>query len=300
MATSLSIITPSLNQSRFIERTIRSVLSQDVPGIEYVICDGGSTDGTLEILRRFDSQIDWCSEPDGGQADAVNKGILRTSGEVIGWLNSDDIYYPRMLEKVCAFFDSNSEIDVIYGQANHINEDDSLIAPYPTELWNLERLKEVCFLCQPAVFFRRRVVDRFGLLDSKLRFCMDYEYWIRLALSGSVFSHQKQIFAGSRMYAENKTKSFLREVHAEINDMLLEKLGNVPDSWIFNYAHAVLESRGKTREHKFRFVADLSLNAFIASIKWNRTMSKGVRRTILEWLSDGLVNKFEGENWFRR
>ena len=137
MATSLSIITPSLNQSRFIERTIRSVLSQDVPGIEYVICDGGSTDGTLEILRRFDSQIDWCSEPDGGQADAVNKGILRTSGEVIGWLNSDDIYYPRMLEKVCAFFDSNSEIDVIYGQANHINEDDSLIAPYPTELWNL-------------------------------------------------------------------------------------------------------------------------------------------------------------------
>ena len=146
MATSLSIITPSLNQSRFIERTIRSVLSQDVPGIEYVICDGGSTDGTLEILRRFDSQIDWCSEPDGGQADAVNKGILRTSGEVIGWLNSDDIYYPRMLEKVCAFFDSNSEIDVIYGQANHINEDDYLIAHYKTELSNLDRLNQVCFL----------------------------------------------------------------------------------------------------------------------------------------------------------
>ena len=288
MATSLSIITPSLNQSRFIERTIRSVLSQDVPDIQYVVCDGGSTDGTLEILRRFDSRIDWHSEPDQGQADAVNKGILRTSGEVIGWLNSDDIYYPDTLRKACAFFESDSETDVLYGEGNHIDEDDAVIAPYPTECWNPERLKEACFLCQPAVFFRRRVVDRFGLLRSELKFCMDYEYWLRLALSGSVFSHRKRLFAGSRMYAENKTRRFRREVHAEINDMLVQKLNRVPDVWLFHYAHAVLESKGRSRKRKFRFAAGLSLNAIMASIRWNRRVSGGVCRTISEWLSGSL------------
>ncbi len=288
MATTLSIITPSLNQGRFIERTIQSVLSQDVPGLQYLVCDGGSTDETLDILRSFDSRIDWNSEPDEGQTDAVNRGILRSSGEVIGWLNSDDIYYPNTLREVCAFFDSDSEADVFYGEANHIDEDDSVIEPYPTELWNLERLKETCFLCQPAVFFRRRVVDRLGLLRSELRYCMDYEYWLRLGLSGAVFAHRKLLLAGSRMYADNKTKRFRRQVHAEINDMLLQKLRFVPEIWIFHYAHAVLESKGRSRKQKLRFALGLSLISISASVRWNRRVSRNVCRTIFRWLSGSL------------
>ncbi len=202
-----SIVTPSYNQGRFIERTLLSVAAQEGPGIEveHVVFDAGSTDETVTVLNRHEERVRWISEKDNGQADAVNKGICNTDGEIIGWLNSDDVYYPGALERVAQFFGNRPDVDVVYGMADHIDLEGHPFEPYPTEEWNFERLKETCFICQPALFLRRCVFEKHGPLDESLHYCMDYEYWLRLGKAGVSFGYLQETLAGSRLYAENKT-----------------------------------------------------------------------------------------------
>ena len=242
----ISVVTPSFNQGRFVERTIRSVLDQGVPGLEYFVADGGSTDGTLEVLRRYDGRLRYVSGRDGGQADAVNQAIAATSGEVVGWLNSDDVYLPGALGSVLAYFADHPEVEVVYGDAQHIDEHDAVLEPYYTQDWDFARLADVCYLCQPAVFFRRRVVDRFGPLDARLRYCMDYEYWLRVG-AAVPFARIAGVLAGSRLYQTNKTLGARVAVHVEIARMLRQRLGRVPERWIWNYAYAVVDARGADR-----------------------------------------------------
>jgi glycosyltransferase involved in cell wall biosynthesis len=240
----VTVVTPSFNQGRFIGRTLASVASQSGADIEHLVMDGASTDETLALLRQTSSPVRWQSEPDRGQAHAVNKGLHAGSGEIIGWLNSDDIYYPGAIAQVVAYFAANPQDDVVYGMADHIDLDDHAFERYPTQPWNLERLKQYCFICQPALFLRRRVVERYGYLDESLHYCMDYEYWMRLGCAGARFGYIEHKLAGSRLYAENKTLASRLPVHAEINGMLKEKLGRVPARWLVNYAFASAQSRG--------------------------------------------------------
>jgi glycosyltransferase involved in cell wall biosynthesis len=287
MPLTISVVTPSYNQGQFIERTICSVLSQGVAGLDYMVCDGGSTDETVHILKRYETQLRWISEPDRGQAAAVNKGFRATAGDVLGWLNSDDVYYPGAIQAVCAYFETHPEVDVVYGDAHHIDEQDRVIESYPTESWNIERLKEVCYLSQPAVFLRRRVVERLGMLDEHLRYCMDYGYWLRLAAGGARFAHLPRLLAGSRLHAATKTLGSRLQVHREINDMMRLQLGRVPTRWLFNYAHAVMDDWKVSRHHRLRFSCGVSLLSWYAALRWNRRLSKELIQTTARWILSG-------------
>ena len=237
----------------------------------------------MGILRRYEDRVRWVSEPDRGQAHAVNKGIAASQGEIIGWLNSDDIYYPGALSRVQQYFSKHPSVDVVYGDAFHIDVDDNKIEPYYTEPWNFEKFLSVCFLCQPAVFFRRRMVTRFGLLDESLQLCMDYEYWLRLANNGAVFAYLPEPLAGSRMYTQNKTLSQRVAVHAEINNMLKRTFGKVPTKWLFNYAHVKVDARDVPRG--WLRMTLTSLYSVLAALYWNHWISRDMLQTIRSWIS---------------
>lgn len=278
----VSIVTPSYNQGQFIKRTLESVATQVGADIEHVVFDGGSTDKTVDVIKRFGNGIRWVSEKDRGQTDAVNKGIRATDGEIIGWLNSDDIYYPDAIARVVAFFETYPEVDVIYGMADHIDLNDHAFEAYPTEPWNFARLRETCFICQPATFFRRRVVNQYGLLNENLHFCMDYEYWLRLAKADIKFAYLQEKLAGSRLYADNKTLGSRVKVHAEINDMQKTLFGEVPDRWLWNYAHAVVEESVDRSRFPRRFALCMLIVAMTATLRWNRRIAPEMKVHLLD------------------
>jgi glycosyltransferase involved in cell wall biosynthesis len=284
VAPRFSIVTPSFNQGQFIERTIQSVLSQNYPSFEYVVFDGGSTDKTLNVLQRYSNNLKAVSESDKGQTDAVNKGMRSTTGELIGWINSDDIYYPGALREAVTIFERHPEIDVVYGMANHIDIADGVIEAYPTEPWDFQRLCERCFICQPATFFRRTVLDRWGYLDDSLRYCMDYEFWVRLGAGDARFHYIPKLLAGSRFYPQTKTLGSRRKVHAEINSMLFRRLGRTPARWLFNYGHVVADEWGISRRSRMAHLAAMTLVSLYAALRWNGGLSRDMTRTVrLDW-----------------
>jgi len=214
--TSFSIVIPSYNQASFLRATLESVLKQEGVNLEILVYDGGSTDGSVDILREYGGRIIWVSEPDDGQTHAINKGLMKAKGEIVAYLNSDDVYYPDALRRVADCFHREAGVEVVYGDAMHLNADGSEMEAYPTEPWNYARLFETCFLCQPAVFWRRSLLQAQGLLDDRLQYAMDYEYWLRLG-KRHPFHHLKgEVLAGSRLHEDTKTLSRRVEVHHEI------------------------------------------------------------------------------------
>ena len=226
----VSIITPSLNQGRFIRKTIESVLSQDYPRLEYLVMDGGSTDETLDILRSYGDRITWRSGPDGGQAAAVNSGVRLAKGEILGWLNSDDTYQPGAVKAVVDHLTAHPETAVVYGDAYYIDEHDAVIGTYPTEDFDLNRLAEACLICQPTAFIRRSAIEAVGLLDTTLHYCMDYDLWIRLGRRFHIDRIDRSL-ANSRRYLD--TKSFARRepMFQEIYTVVQRSFGRVPPHW---------------------------------------------------------------------
>jgi glycosyltransferase involved in cell wall biosynthesis len=200
----VTVVTPSFNQGRFIRETIESVLAQNYPSIEYLVIDGGSTDETLGILKKYPGRFYWVSEKDKGQANAINKGWSRARGEILAWLNSDDVYLPGAISKAVAFLQDHPEVGTGYGEGYHIDEEDQVIERYPTEPFDRERLKETCFICQPTVFIRRKVLEEVGFLDESLRYCMDYDLWFRMARKFK-FGYLPEYLACTRFYKGTNT-----------------------------------------------------------------------------------------------
>lgn len=232
----VTIITPSLNQAHFIEDTIQSVLSQDYFSLEHIVIDGGSTDGTLDILEKYrqtDLRFRYISEPDNGQSEAINKGLNLAKGDIIGWLNSDDTYCQNAVSNAVKAFEQHPEWTVVYGKAFIINEKNEIIRSYPVRPFTMNQLFHSCFICQPAAFIKKKAFDRAGGVNEHLDFCMDYDLWIRMAKRKETFGFLNKYLANTRFYANSKTGAKLFDAgFPEIIETLKQHFGAVSKQWI--------------------------------------------------------------------
>jgi glycosyltransferase involved in cell wall biosynthesis len=183
----VSIVTPSYNQAEFLEFTIQSVLGQDYPNIEYLVVDGGSKDGSVEIIQKHADQLAWwVSEPDAGQAEALNKGFRRARGEYIAWLNSDDIYLPGAIRQAVAAFQDDPSLGMVFSDAITIDARGKPLSRLSFGDWGLLDLVSFRIICQPAVFMRRAALEKAGYLESTYHYMLDHQLWIRMALSAPI------------------------------------------------------------------------------------------------------------------
>jgi glycosyltransferase involved in cell wall biosynthesis len=240
----VSIVTPSYNQGRFLRRTVESVLGQDYPRVEYLVCDGGSTDESVDILRSYGNRFYWHSGLDRGQADAINQGLARAQGEIVGYLNSDDVLLPGALTTAVGHLQRQPGWDVVYGNAWHCDENDRMLAAYPTAAYGFERLLQDCCICQPAAFWRRAIMDRVGPFDAALHYALDYEFWMRIDRAGGTLAHVPEYLACSRLHPRAKTLAARAAVYREILAVSRRHAGDASFSQYFAYwYHRCHESR---------------------------------------------------------
>ena len=211
----VSIITPSYNQAKYLEQTITSVLDQTYPSIEYIVVDGKSKDGSVDIIKKYaDKLAYWVSEKDKGQADAINKGFSRATGEIIAWLNSDDYYLPETVQDAVKIFEENPDVVLVYGNMLAVDENS---VTFNTMKYRQLTLKDLlCFniIGQPAVFMRRSALLQTNGLDATFHFLLDHLLWIQIAKQGKIL-HVNQTWAAARYHAEAKNVSKAAEFGRE-------------------------------------------------------------------------------------
>jgi glycosyltransferase involved in cell wall biosynthesis len=205
---SFSIVTCSFQQGKFLEATIRSVLGQNYPNLEYLIIDGGSTDGSVDIIRRYADQVSyWVSEPDEGQTHALVKGFKRSRGDLMGWLCSDDLLLPGALATVSDFFVAHPEVDVVYGDALWIDRDGRFIrCKREMSFSRFVMLHDHNYIAQPSTFWRRRIYDAVGGLDTRFKLAMDADLWERFSRKTKIV-HIPHYLSCARSYPEQRTSS---------------------------------------------------------------------------------------------
>lgn len=200
----VSIVTPSYNQAAYLESTIQSVLQQEYAPLEYLVVDGGSTDGSVEIIERYADQLAWwVSEKDRGQADAINKGFRRARGEIVAWVNSDDLYLPGAVKEAVAVLEENPRVGMVYGNAVSADAEGVLLNHLRFAEWDLKDLLRFRMICQPAVFMRRAVLEEVHFLDPSYHFLLDHNLWIRIARRSEIL-HCERAWAVSRYHPEAK------------------------------------------------------------------------------------------------
>ncbi|HUM02899.1 MAG TPA: glycosyltransferase family 2 protein [Thermoanaerobaculia bacterium] len=246
----ISLVTPSLNQGRFLRATIESVLGQELPDLDYFVQDGGSADGALDILRSYGGRVAFVSEKDRGQADAINRGLRRARGEILGYLNSDDVLRPGALRAVAETFASRPEILFVWGRAAYVDDEGRSVHPFLVDPDALRRLVESCFIAQPAAFFRRRVWEEVGEFDETLHHTMDYDYWLRIA---SRFGPSCGLFldrelAGARLHKSAKSVAGWDRALDEIFDLVKRRAGYVSLWWCVAKWDYRLDGRSQATE----------------------------------------------------
>jgi len=204
----VSIVTPSCNQARFLEYTIRSVLEQDYPNVEYILVDGGSTDGSLDIIHRYAERFAWwVSEKDRGQTDAINKGFARANGHILAWLNSDDTYEPNSVAEAVEYLRGRPDVGMVYGDANFIDQNGAVIGRFSAAQTDYKRLRRgYVHIPQQASFWRADLWKKVGPLDPSFFFAMDYDLWVRLAAQTPI-QYTPRLWANFRLHTEGKTVS---------------------------------------------------------------------------------------------
>jgi glycosyltransferase involved in cell wall biosynthesis len=204
----VSIITPSLNQAEYLEETITSVLAQNYPNFEYIIVDGGSIDGSVELIQRYEDRLSfWVSEPDQGQTDAINKGFQLAQGEILAWLNSDDSYLPGAVAEAVEFLQKNPDAGMVYGDANLVDENGQLLGKFPARQTDYRQLlRGSVHIPQQSAFFRESLWRQVGPLDPSFYFAMDYDLWVRLAKI-SRLQYYPRLWANFRLHGSAKSVS---------------------------------------------------------------------------------------------
>lgn len=304
----VSIVMPTRNHAHFIRESIDSVLSQSYDNVELLVMDGASTDNTVEILKSYGDRIRWISEPDKGQTDAINKGMEQLSGEILAYLNSDDLLLPGALDLAVQYFNDHPECDMVYGNADYIDVDGAITGAYSTANYSFEQLMHDCCVCQPAAFWRRRIAQRIGPFDTSLQTAMDYEYWLRMATSGAIIHHIGDKMAQSRLHGDAKTLAMRGVIYREVF-AICEKHGGYVSLSYFNglWAYRLYETWAggphlrRILPRIYRIPAILGFLAQVRDIRRDERRSQYVARTLfhivdrrMPW-AGSLIRK----TWFR-
>ena len=202
----VSIVTPSFNHAQFIEATMRSVLTQDYPNIEYLVVDGGSNDGTVDVIKKYEDKLAWwVSEKDKGQTDAINKGFNRAKGDIFAWLNSDDTYQPGAVSAAVKYMQEHPDVGMVYGDCNFIDEHGNVIGKFNSAQTDYRLLRQgYVHIPQQTMFFRRELWEQVGPLDPSFYFAMDYDLWTRIAAHAQI-KYVPQTWANFRLHTSGKT-----------------------------------------------------------------------------------------------
>jgi glycosyltransferase involved in cell wall biosynthesis len=273
----VSIITPSLNTGSFIRETLKSVAEQDYPLIEHIVVDGGSSDGTLEILQDYPGTIVLTGK-DRGAADAINRGFRQSRGEFMMWLNADDVLLPGAISAAVNALHADSRVAGVYGNAWWIDESGKQIGPYPTRQFDPKLLENECFICQPASLLRSEVFESIGMLDPDCDLTFDYELWMRLAHHYSL-KHIDVPMAYSRMHDANKTLGQREGVFLETFRVLKHHYDYVPFPWIYGY----LCYRTDRRDQFFEPLRP-SVLCYLESLPYGLSLNGSMKiRYVSEW-----------------
>lgn len=279
----ISIIIPTYNQARYLEQTIRSILLQEYPNLELIIIDGGSTDGSVEIIKKYTEFINyWTSEKDRGQTHAINKGLEKASGDILAYLNSDDIYLPGAFFAVAQFVKENPDVDLVYGGCQVIDE----FGNKTGERWgDISSLLEILDLwdvwwkkknfVQPEVFWTRRIAEKTGPFREELYFVMDYEYWLRIFMGGGKSGKINHLLAAFRITSDQKSCQSAK-VAVELLDVVKPVLWD-PNTPIQNYHRLKLQSRWLYQQYFLKEV-EKSIRAGEKTItRWTRLLATIIR-----------------------
>lgn len=250
----ISIITPSFNQGHFIEETILSVLNQNYPNLEYIIIDGGSTDNTIDTIKKYERQLTyWVSEKDNGQSHAINKGMLMVTGDIVNWLNSDDYYSPDIFKHIANKFEDKTV--TAYCGKSVIFSTDSKVYSQGTDIYadNLAKTIGLARIDQPETFFRKSVWDKIGFLNEQCHYVMDRDFWIRYLnsyqLSGVV--SDDKILANFRLHKDSKTVSVQKEFQTEGRDLYFTYAKNMGLNQYSDLMSDILKVKEVSLDYKF-------------------------------------------------
>ena len=254
MPKKISIITPSYNQGHFIEKTILSVINQEYPDFEYIIIDGNSTDETINIIKKYENNIDyWISEADTGQTHAINKGLKKANGDIITYINSDDVYVKGAFHKVVKFFDENPGVGIVYGDVQIIDQHSRVLRNRKEIAFDLLMAKLIGFgilIPQPATFWRKEVTEKIGLFDETNNFTMDQDYWYRASKYFKI-KHIPEILAQFRIHEQSKTninlsqkntayyKHHLKDLERFYNELPISNIIPFKYSYLIRYPYRV-------------------------------------------------------------